>query len=121
MAKKSIKLNYLYNLSYQVLVLLTPLITTPYLSRVLKADGVGTVSFAESIVSYFTLVATLGITTFGQREISYVQDNKEKRSSIFWETKTLQAIICSIVIAVYICFSLFQKNQNQLKQLCHLL
>ncbi len=111
MAKKSIKLNYIYNLSYQILLLLTPLITMPYLARALKADGVGTVSFAESIVSYFVLVATLGITTFGQREISYVQDNKAKRSQIFWETKILEAIISLIVIAVYVPFALFQKEQ----------
>lgn len=112
MAKKSIKKNYIYNLSYQILLLLTPLITTPYLSRVLKPDGVGTVSFAESIVSYFVLIATLGITTFGQREISYVQDDKKKRSQIFWETKALEAIISAIVIVAYIPFALQQENQK---------
>ena len=112
MAKKSIKKNYIYNLTYQILLLLTPLITTPYLSRVLGADGVGTVSFAESIVSYFTLFATLGITTFGQREISYVQDNKAKRTQVFWETKLLQVITSSCVLAVYVVFALFQGNRT---------
>ena len=47
MIKNSIKKNYLYNVSYQILLLLTPLITTPYISRVLGADGVGQVSYAE--------------------------------------------------------------------------
>lgn len=112
MAKKSIKKNYIYNLTYQILLLLTPLITTPYLSRVLGADGVGTVSFAESIVSYFTLFATLGITTFGQREISYVQDNKAKRTQMFWETKLLQVITSTCVLAVYVIFALFQGNRT---------
>lgn len=112
MAKKSIKKNYIYNLTYQILLLLTPLITTPYLSRVLGADGVGTVSFAESIVSYFTLFATLGITTFGQREISYVQDNKAKRTQVLWETKLLQVITSTCVLAVYIVFALFQGNRT---------
>jgi len=111
MEKKSIKKNYIFNLIYQILLLLTPLITTPYLSRVLGADGVGTVSFAESIVSYFTLFATLGITTFGQREISYVQDNKEKRTSVFWETKLLQVITSTGALAVYVGFALFQQNR----------
>ncbi len=110
MAGKSIKINYIYNLIYQVLLLLTPLITTPYLSRVLGADGVGTVSYAESIVSYFTLFATLGITTFGQREISYVQDDKEKRTQVFWETKSLQAITSLVVLIFYVVFSLFQSD-----------
>lgn len=111
MAKKSIKKNYIYNLMYQILLLLTPLITTPYLSRVLGADGIGTVSFAESVVSYFTLVATLGITTFGQREISYLQEDKKKRSQVFWETKSLQAITSTIVLAIYIVFALLQYNR----------
>lgn len=111
MVKKSIKKNYIYNLTYQILLLLTPLITTPYLSRVLEADGVGTVSFAESIVSYFTLFATLGITTYGQREISYVQDDKQKRSHVFWETKALQVVTSVIALLVYIPFSLFQENK----------
>ena len=109
---KSIKKNYLYNLIYQILLLLTPFITTPYLSRVLGADGIGTVSYAESIVSYFTLFATLGITTFGQREISYVQDNKTKRTQVFWETKLLQAITSICILAVYVVFAMFQGNRT---------
>lgn len=112
MAKKSIKKNYLYNLTYQILTLLTPLVVTPYLSRVLGADGIGTVSFAESIVSYFTLFAVLGVTTYGQREISYVQDNKFKRSKLFWETKTLEVITSIIAIAIYVPFALFQDNKS---------
>ncbi len=111
MANKSIKKNYIYNLTYQILLLLTPLITTPYLSRVLGVDGVGIVSFAESIVSYFTLFATLGITTFGQREISYVQDDKLKRTKIFWETKVLQVITSFVVLIVYVVFTIFQTNR----------
>ena len=104
MAKKSIKKNYIYNLVYQILLLLTPLITTPYLSRVLGADGIGTVSFAESVVYYFTLFATLGITTFGQREISYAQDDKQKRTQIFWETKALQVLTSLISLIIYVLF-----------------
>ena len=111
MANKSIKKNYIFNLSYQILQLLAPLITTPYLARVLGADGVGTVSFAESIVSYFTLFATLGITTFGQREISYVQEDHAKRTQIFWETKLLQVITSVSVLGIYFGFSLFQQNK----------
>ena len=73
MRKKSIKKNYMYNLIYQILTLITPFITTPYLSRVLGANGVGTYSYIDSVCSYFVLFATLGLTTFGQREVSYVQ------------------------------------------------
>lgn len=110
MEKKSIRKNYIYNLTYQVLLMLTPLITTPYLSRVLGADGVGTVSFVESIVSYFTIFATLGISTFGQREISYLQDDREKRTTVFWETKILQILTSCCVLLVYLIFAFIQKN-----------
>lgn len=110
MAKQNIKKNYIYNLSYQILLLITPLITTPYLARILGADGVGTVSYAGSIVSYFTLFASLGTSIFGQREISYVQENWEKRSHVFWETKVFQIITGLIVLLFYISFALYQQN-----------
>ena len=86
MGNRSIKKNYVYNVGYQVLLIIAPLITAPYLSRVLGADNIGRYSYANSIVSYFVLFATLGITTYGRREISYVQEDREKRSVIFWET-----------------------------------
>lgn len=111
MARKSIKRNYIYNLSYQILSIIAPFITTPYLSRVLGADGIGTVSFAESIVSYFVLIATLGLTSFGQREISYVQDSPVKRTTVFWETKLLECFTSFIVILVYIPFSMRLSNR----------
>lgn len=109
-SNKSIKKNYIFNLSYQLLLLITPLITTPYVSRVLGADGIGTVSYAESIVSYFVLFATMGITTYGQREISYVQQSVEKRSAVFWNTKILEFVTSGIMLLAYLAFSLFQKN-----------
>lgn len=83
MRQKSIRKNYIYNVTYQLLVLITPLITTPYVSRTLGAAGIGTYSFAESIVTYFTLFAAMGTAAYGQREISYVQDDKEKRTEVF--------------------------------------
>lgn len=83
MAQKSIKKNYIYNLAFQILALVIPLITTPYLSRVLGADGIGTYSYVEAISSYFVLFATLGLTTFGQREVSYVQDDRKRELSSF--------------------------------------
>lgn len=110
MATKSIKKNYIYNLIYQVLLLITPLITTPYVSRVLKADGIGTYSYIESIVSYFVLFGTLGITTYGQREISYVQDNKEERTRIFWDTKILEVITGGVSLIIYLIFAFTRNN-----------
>ena len=112
MGQKSIKKNYIYNLSYQVLMLLIPLVTTPYLSRVIGADGVGTVSYIESLVSYFAMFATLGISVFGQREISYVQEDKAKRTKVFWETKLLQFMTSGLAIIVYIPYVWLQSSNR---------
>ncbi len=112
MKKSTIKKNYLYNLMYQMLVLLTPFITTPYLSRILEPDGVGIASYISSIESYFCLFATLGLTTFGQREISYVQDNPKERTQIFWEVVSIQFCSSIVAIFVYIIYSLNQTNKS---------
>ncbi|MBO5328160.1 MAG: flippase [Clostridia bacterium] len=102
MAKnKSIKLNYIFNLAYQLLLIVVPLVTAPYLSRVLTPNGVGTYSYTFSIVSYFVLFATLGTTTFGQRAIGYTQDNVEERSRAFWETFIFRTITSVFTLAVY--------------------
>lgn len=113
MAIKSIKKNYALNLFQQILNLLTPLITTPYISRVLGAEGIGIYSYTNSIVFYFTLFATLGTVTYGQREISYVQDNREKRSEVFWNTEIRCVITTTCCLIAYIFFVLIQK-QNRL-------
>ena len=112
--RKSIKKNYVFNVLYQILTLITPLVTAPYLSRVLQPDGVGRVSFVESIVSYFSLFAVMGISTYGQREISYVQDDIEERSKVFWNTKILGFCISGITIFAYLVFARFQKNNASL-------
>lgn len=108
MAKqKSLKLNYIYNVSYQVLSLITPLITTPYVSRVLGADGIGDYSFTASVVTYFSMIAVLGTLTYGNREISYLQDDRAARSTLFWEIELLSFLSTGICTAAYLIFLLF--------------
>lgn len=99
---KSIKRNYFYNTAYNVLAVITPLITAPYLSRVLEADGIGAASFVLSIATYFVLFGDLGTWGYGRREISYVQDDIEKRSIVFWEVVLLRVINTFIALAVYL-------------------
>ena len=83
--KKSIRKNYIYNLIFQCLTLIIPIITTPYLSRILGVSGIGISSYTLSIVSYFVLFGSVGVATYGQREIAMNRDNKYKYSKIFWE------------------------------------
>ena len=78
--KQGLKSNFVYNFISQILTLLIPLITTPYLARVLHETGNGQISYASSIITYFTLFATLGFDTYGQRQIAACQEDKDKKS-----------------------------------------
>ena len=104
MPKKSITRNYLYNLTYQVLILILPLITTPYLARVLGANGTGIYSYTYTIVNYFVLFGSLGVALYGQREIAYAQQKKQKRKKIFIELVIFRFITISIAILAYYIF-----------------
>lgn len=110
--KKSVVKNYLYNLIYQILILVLPLITTPYLSRVLGSDGVGIYSYTYAIVTYFVLFGSLGIALYGQREIAYAQNEPEKRKKVFFELIIIRFI--TIFIAAFIYYFWFVRgNQYQ--------
>lgn len=98
---KSVTKNYLYNLIYQILLIIIPIITTPYVSRVLGADGVGKFSFSNSIASYFVIFASLGFGYYAQREIAKYQDNKKKQSEIFWEIIIVRFVSVSTALIVY--------------------
>lgn len=99
--KKSIAKNYIYNLIYQMLTILLPLVTTPYLSRVLGAEPIGIYGYTISIVTYFILFGTLGLSMYGQREIAYKAQNKKERSKIFWEIIIIRTITLSISILLF--------------------
>ena len=74
----NLKRNYIYNVSYQILAVLTPLITTPYLSRVLGAERIGDYSYTQSVVAIFALFAALGTLIYGNREIeNFYTDSPE--------------------------------------------
>lgn len=107
---KSIKKNYIYNLLYELVLIITPFVTTPYVSRALGADGVGLYSFTYSIVTYFILFAGLGTTKFGQREVSYHQENIEERSIAFWNTEVIRITTTLIMLICYLTFASFQKD-----------
>lgn len=93
--------NYVYNFLYQILVILVPLITTPYVSRVLGAKGIGTFSYTNSIVQYFILFGCIGLNLYGQREIAYVQHDKKERDNVFWELFILRVLAVSVSLLVY--------------------
>lgn len=110
MAKKSITRNYIYNMVYQVLILILPLVTTPYLSRVLGAEGIGIYSYTYAIVTYFILFGSLGVALYGQREIAYAQENPEKRKQIFIEIVIFRII--TILISTIVYYFLFVNGKE---------
>ncbi|MDO5422580.1 MAG: flippase [Eubacteriales bacterium] len=114
MGKATVKRNYLYNLAYQLLVILTPLVTTPYISRVIGEKGIGAFSWTQSICTYFVLVASLGISMYGQREIAYHQDSREERSRIFEELLIFRGIMVTASLLVYFALFVFQDRYSDL-------
>lgn len=98
--------NYILNTLYQILVLIVPLITTPYISRVLGASNVGIYQFTQSVATYFVLISAVGTTLYGQREIAYLQNDIEKRTQTFWEIeifRSISVLLCTILYIFIFC------------------
>ena len=99
--------NFLYNVVYQMLIYIFPLITIPYISRVLGVDNIGIYSYTYSIVYCFMLVAMLGINNYGNRSISRVRDDPKLLSKTFFSIYFLQLILSIIMCIVYTCYVFF--------------
>lgn len=112
MKKNSITKNYIYNLIYQLFLIIIPLFTTPYLTRVLGAEKLGIYSYTYSIVTILFLIAAIGINTYGQREIAYHQDNKKKRSIIFIELMIIRTFSTVFSLLLLILFSLLASRYS---------
>lgn len=79
----SIKKNFLYNILLNISNIAFPIITIPYVSRILGVDQIGEFSFVTTLVEYFVLFAALGKTLFGSREIAKLKDNKRSCNRLF--------------------------------------
>lgn len=103
--------NYLYNAGYQILLMIVPVITVPYVSRVLGPKASGINSYTNSWVTFFAMFAQLGITLYGNREIAYHRDNRKERSVCFWEIEALQLMTTTTSLIVYLlCVYLFSST-----------
>ena len=101
MKTQSIKKNALLNIIYTITNIIFPLITFPYVSRILLADGMGKISFFTAISSYAILVASLGITTYGIRETANARKDRDCLSKV-----TLELLIINVVMSVIVIASL---------------
>lgn len=96
--------NFLYNVAYQMLIMILPLITAPYISRVLGAELIGVYSYTHSIAYYFVLFAQLGLSVYGNRTIAQVRDNQDKLNYVFSSLYKLQLVIAVLSSAVYLVY-----------------
>lgn len=96
--------NYVLNMVYQVFMMIAPLITTPYISRVLGAENIGIYSYTLSIATYFIIAGGLGFPLYGQREIAIAASDRKKRSKVFFEVFYGQVILLSVSLILYFSF-----------------
>ena len=106
----SVKKNFIYNLIYQLILFVFPLITVPYISRVLGADGVGIYSYTYSVVYYFMIITLLGISNHGNRSIAKVRDDKEKLSKTFFSIYSIQLVSGILMTILYSLYMIFINN-----------
>lgn len=107
--------NIVYQLIYQVVTVLSPLIVTPYISRILGAEEIGKYSYTYSIAYYFVLVAGMGINAHGTRQIAISKNDRETLentySSLFWLHLATSTITTLAYIAIILC-GLNRENQK---------
>lgn len=99
--------NYIYNIIYQLFVMFVPLVTAPYLARVLGAEGTGIYSYVYSMTAMICTVVLLGIYNYGNRQIAYVRDNKELLSKVFWQIMSARIVIAIVGTVVYFAVVFF--------------
>ncbi len=118
---KKITSNFVFNILYQILNIVAPLVTTPYIARILGADGVGIYSYTSTMAMTFSLFAALGSGIYGQREIAMRQGDETARSKIFWEMLILRAGTTLLVTAVYLVLCFLYQSYTKYLLLCLLL
>ena len=111
----SIKRNFAYNVLLNLSRVIFPLITAPYISRVLEPDGIGLFNFANTYAGYFALFAVLGIPFYGIREVAKLHDDKEELSKLVSELISVSFIATFIVTLIYVTsiFLIGQLDENR--------
>jgi O-antigen/teichoic acid export membrane protein len=93
--------DFLYNALYQIVRVIAPILIAPYIARVLGAESIGVYSYTHSVVTYFLLLAMLGVKKYGNREIARVAHDSKARSKVFFEIYTLQFFMTLVMMAAY--------------------
>lgn len=110
----SFKRNYLYQVLYEILAIVLPLITAPYISRVMGAENLGIFSYSHSVANLFLMFARLGVVNHGSRSIAACQKDGEKRNRVFSEIFTIQAVFGLLMTTVYMIYIVLFVKENQI-------
>lgn len=104
MKQSNVKSNFVLTLSYNILHILIPFVTTPYIARMLGAENLGIYSYSYSAAYIFVIFALLGLNNYGNRTIASVRDDKEKLSRTFWDIYYMQLGLSVIVLSAYVVY-----------------
>lgn len=98
--------NYIYNVLYQLLAFILPLVTAPYIARVLGPEKIGCYSYSQACAYYFVILSMLGVNNYGNRSVAKVRNNQEELRTTFWNIYAIQFVLCLFAILCYIalCF-----------------
>lgn len=114
MKHDSLKSNFIFQVLYQLVIFLIPLVISPYLTRVLGSESLGIYTFTYSVATYFILFANLGIAKHGQRIISIRRNNPILLRKTFWSLFSLHTLFSVLSIIVYIVFCLFFSGSDKM-------
>ncbi|MBR3178442.1 MAG: oligosaccharide flippase family protein [Clostridia bacterium] len=109
-----VRKNIVYQIIYRVITILTPLVTSPILSRALGAEKLGIFSATLALVSYFKLISMLGIENYGNRTIASAQGDAKKQQTLFWNIYSVQLLSGFLAIVLYAAAFLFIPKERML-------
>jgi len=104
--------------------MILPLVTAPYIARVIGVQGTGVYSYTYSVARYFLLVAMLGVNHYGNRQMAAIRENKEKRNKVFSSIYSLQLMTSGIVIILYVFYLIYFVDENKIiatLQICYVI
>ncbi len=104
MMKTNVKKNFVLTLSYNLLNILIPFVSTPYIARVLGAEKIGVFSYSYSVASYFVIFIMLGLNNYGNRTIAGVRDDRNKLTKTFWDIYYMQSVLSVLAIMIYLIY-----------------
>lgn len=110
--KNSIIKNIIFKFSLEILRIIIPIISVPYIYRIFNPEIMGQIEFSQSIVGYFFIFAGFGVYTYGLREISRVRNNKEQRDKLFTDLFLISTVSSIVVTLLYFGYVYFKFNSD---------